>query len=68
VIQYDAESQAYVGFIPALPGTHSCAASLEELRANLREAVELMLETMADDGETPVGDIQVLVEPIELPA
>lgn len=68
MIQYDAESKAYVGFIPALPGTHSCGASLEELRSNLREAIELMLETMAEDGEAMVEDIQVLVEPIELPA
>ena len=55
VIQYDAESQAYVGFIPALPGTHSCAASLEELRANLREAIELMLATIAEDAESSIG-------------
>ena len=31
VIQYDAESGAYVGFIPALPGTHSCGESLEDI-------------------------------------
>jgi len=44
VIQFDAESGSYVGFIPALPGTQSCADTLDELRANLREAIELMLE------------------------
>ncbi|MBN2081084.1 type II toxin-antitoxin system HicB family antitoxin [bacterium] len=49
VIQFDAESGSYVGFIPALPGTQSCAETLDELRANLREAIELMLETMVDE-------------------
>ena len=68
VIQFDAESQQYVGFIPALPGTHSCAPTLEELRANLREAIELMLESLAEDGQQPTDDIEVLIEPIELPA
>ena len=68
VIQFDAESQTYVGLIPALPGTHSCAPTLDELRANLREAIELMLESLAEEGQPPAGDIEVLVEPIELPA
>lgn len=68
VIQYDKESGSYVGFVPALPGTQSCANTLDELRANLREAIELMLSVMADSGEEPAGDIEVLVEPIEIPA
>jgi predicted RNase H-like HicB family nuclease len=68
VIQYDKESDSYVGFVPALPGTQSCADTLEGLRANLREAIELMLAVMADSGEEPAGDIEVIVEPIEIPA
>jgi predicted RNase H-like HicB family nuclease len=68
VIQFDAESGQYVGFIPALPGTHSCAETLDQLRDSLREAIELMLESLAEDGQPPAGDIEVLVEPIELPA
>jgi len=66
-MQFDEESQTYVGFIPALPGTHSCAATLDELRANLREAIELMLESLAEDGQLPTSDIKLIIEPIELP-
>jgi len=68
VIQFDQESGQYVGFIPALPGTHSCAETLDQLRDSLREAIELMLQSLAEDGQPPAGDIEVLVEPIELPA
>ena len=68
VIQFDQESGSYVGFVPALPGTQSCADTLEELRANLREAIELMLEVMAESGEEPGADTEIIVEPIEIPA
>ncbi len=53
VIHYDAESQAYIGFIPALPGAHSCGDTLDELRVNLKEAVELMLEELTAEGAIP---------------
>jgi len=42
-IQHERESSSHVGFVPALPGTQSCADTLEQPRANLREAIELML-------------------------
>ena len=56
VIQFDAESQAYVGCVPALPGTQTCADTLGELRANLKEAIELMLEVVRTSGKTPGTD------------
>ncbi len=34
----------FVGHIPGFPGAHSQGASLDELAANLREVVELLLE------------------------
>jgi predicted RNase H-like HicB family nuclease len=37
----------YVGHVPGFPGAHSQGASLEELKSNLREVIELLLE----DGE-----------------
>ena len=66
VVQFDEESRSYVGFVPALPGCHTCANSLDALRENLREAIELMVEDMATDGETPTGDVQITLEPIEI--
>ncbi len=42
VIQQVAEG--YIGFVEELPGANTQGATLEEVRANLAEAVELVLE------------------------
>lgn len=47
VIERDQDTGLYVGFIPGWPGAHSQGASIEELEANLREVVAMLLE----DGE-----------------
>jgi predicted RNase H-like HicB family nuclease len=36
-----------VGYVPGFPGAHSQAESLDELQANLREVIAMLLE----DGE-----------------
>jgi predicted RNase H-like HicB family nuclease len=36
-----------VGYVPGCPGAHSQGATLDELYANLREVIEMLL----DDGE-----------------
>jgi predicted RNase H-like HicB family nuclease len=36
--------EGYIGFVEELPGANTQGATLEEARANLREAVELVLE------------------------
>jgi predicted RNase H-like HicB family nuclease len=37
----------YVGYVPGFPGAHSQAETLDELRGNMHEVIELLLE----DGE-----------------
>ena len=44
VVQKDADTGLYVGYVPGFPGAHSQAESLDELNRNLREVVELLLE------------------------
>lgn len=68
VISFDDESQSYVGFIPALPGAHSCGDTLEELRANLKEAAEPVLEEMTEQGAAPATDVRLTIEVIEIAA
>lgn len=51
-VEFDSESQLYVGTIPGLPGAHSAGASLDELQHNLREVIELILEEHLAQGET----------------
>ncbi len=51
-IEHDRETGLYVGTVPGLPGAHSQAASLDELRANLKEVIELVLEERRTQGES----------------
>ncbi len=41
------ESGGYIAFVPELPGCHTQGDSMEELSRNVKEAVELYLETMS---------------------
>ena len=44
VVQRDPDTGLYVGYVPGFPGAHSQAESLDELQANLREVITLLLE------------------------
>ena len=44
VVQRDPDTNLYVGYVPGFPGAHSQAESLDELQANLREVITLLLE------------------------
>ncbi len=44
VIEHDRETGLYVGIVPGIPGAHSQGATLDELRRNLAEVLELVLE------------------------
>ncbi|MBI5189840.1 MAG: type II toxin-antitoxin system HicB family antitoxin [Nitrospirae bacterium] len=43
-IEKDTETGMYVGIVPGLTGAHTQGATLDELRQNLQEVVELCLE------------------------
>ena len=44
VVERDAETGLYVGWVPGFPGAHSQGETLDELQLNLREVIELLLE------------------------
>ncbi len=44
IIEQDATTGYYVAYIPDLPGAHTQAETLEELKDNIKEVVELVLE------------------------
>ena len=57
--------EGYIGFVEELPGANTQGATLEEARANLREAVELVIEanrTLAKEDAGP----DVIREPLNL--
>lgn len=47
IVERDSVTGLLVGYVPGFPGAHSQAESLDELNANLREVVAMLLE----DGE-----------------
>jgi len=47
VVEKCSDSGLYVGYVPGFPGAHSQAETLDELRGNMQEVIELLLE----DGE-----------------
>ena len=47
VIERDSDTGLYVGYVPGFAGAHSQGATIEELKANLKEVIEMLLE----DGE-----------------
>lgn len=46
IIEFDPETAQYVGIIPGIVGAHTQAYTLDELRVNLKEVLELCLEEM----------------------
>jgi predicted RNase H-like HicB family nuclease len=49
VVILEDETGGYVALVPALPGCHTQGETLEELMKNVREAIELYLETLTDE-------------------
>ena len=55
----------YHAFSPALKGCHSQGDSLDEAIENIREAIEVYLESVAADGE-PIPREDLLIKPVEV--
>jgi len=49
VVILEDETGGFVAFVPALPGCHTQGDSLDEVLRNVREAIELYLETLSDE-------------------
>ena len=62
VVEWCPATCLYVGHVPGVPGFHSQGESLEELAANLREVLELLLE----DDEPLLYGKQLVARPIRL--
>jgi antitoxin HicB len=65
LLEPDAEAGGFVVKVPALPGCVTQGETVDEALANAREAIELVLEDMAERGET-VPDDQVIVVEVEV--
>lgn len=43
-VELDPETKLYIGIVPGLPGAHTQGETLDELKRNLQEVVQLCLE------------------------
>jgi predicted RNase H-like HicB family nuclease len=62
-----APSSNYSAFVPDLPACISTGGTLEEVKRNIREAIEFHLEGMREDGE-PIPEPTTEVDYVEAPA
>ena len=60
--------EGYIGFVEELPGANTQGATLEEVRADLREAVELTLDANRALSEEDLQGADVIREPFRLTA
>ena len=60
VVERDTETGLLVGYIPGFPGAHSQAETLDELQANLKEVVAMLLEDGEPDLEAEFVGIQTI--------
>lgn len=60
VIERDRDTGLYVGWIPGFPGAHSQGDTVEELRNNLEEVVEMLLEDGEPDLESEFVGTQIV--------
>ena len=42
------EPEGYHGYVPALPGCHTCGDTVEETKENLKDAILGIIETMLE--------------------
>ncbi len=63
---YEKVAEGYIAFVAELPGANSQGGSIEEARANLQEAVSLVLAANRALAEESLGDKVVIREPLAL--
>ncbi len=63
---FEKVNEGYIGFVEELPGANTQGKTLEETRANLREAVEMVLKANRILSEESLTGKQVVREPLQL--
>ena len=61
------EEGGYHVFCPVLPGCHTQSETIDEGIHNIREAMQLYIDSLVEDG-LPVPEEDILIKPIEIPA
>ena len=64
---FEKSPQGYIGYVEELPGANTQGETLEEARENLKEAVQLVLETNRQLSEESLAGKDVIREPLVMP-
>ena len=65
---YEKVAEGYIAFVEELPGANTQAATLEQARTSLDEAVRLVLEANRALAEEALGNKTVIREPLKITA
>ena len=57
--------EGYIGFVEELPGANTQGTTLDEARANLQEAVAMVLEANRELAQKAAGEGPVIREPLK---
>jgi len=60
--------EGYVAFVEELPGANTQGETIQEARANLREAVAMVLDANRELSEQSLAGAEVIRESLVLPA
>ncbi len=60
--------EGYIGFVEELPGANTQGATLEETRANLMEAIQMVLEANRTLAQESLAGQDVIREPVSITA
>jgi predicted RNase H-like HicB family nuclease len=63
---FEKVAEGYIGYVPELPGANSQGVTLEETRANLAEAISLVLQGNRDLAEEKISGREVIRESVAL--
>lgn len=66
VIYEEVPEGGYVAFVPTLPGCHTQGETIEETETNIKEAIELYLESLESHGEEIPGENRILQGTVEV--
>ncbi len=62
VVVHKAEEGGFWVEVPALPGCYSQGESVEETLRNVRESIELYLETLREEGQNAPNDTEIVYQ------
>ncbi|HYU17572.1 MAG TPA: type II toxin-antitoxin system HicB family antitoxin [Chloroflexota bacterium] len=68
ILEPEPEEGGYSVSVPALPGCFSQGRTVDEALANVRDAIQLHLRGLLEDGEPIPDDVSPLLALVDVPA